>query len=264
MRILADLHTKEVTDYIVSTNITTAASVLESTNLNIYFECDSSGLNEMDYLSIKSVAEKYPERFYIKTYSCDIKFIEWLNENKIKWQPIYPIVTLRELKMLKNMSAASYVIADSLLFQMNEVIKVTDNAEIPIFIYLGARFSSQEIKYGDIITSSWINPKHISAIVKKYPQVGIRINPYFDEDVTSAYISIYSTGIWNDSLASLLNAELPEVPSFPLSFLPEEFTLTRLNCGRKCDSGACHYCRAQFNEIDLYLKKAELFKSKSS
>ena len=49
MRILADLHTKEVTDYIVSTNITTAASVLESTNLNIYFECDSSGLNEMDY-----------------------------------------------------------------------------------------------------------------------------------------------------------------------------------------------------------------------
>ena len=102
----------------------------------------------------------------------------------------------------------------------------------------------------------------MAAIAKKYPQVGIEINPFLNESATSAYISAYSTGIWNGSLASFLNAELPNVPSFPLSFLPEEFTLTRLNCGRKCDSGVCHYCRAQFNEIDFYLKKAEYLKKK--
>ena len=262
MRILANIQAEAVTDYVTDTNMTTVASLLETTDLNIFFDCNKDKLDEMDYLSIKSVAEKYPERFSIRTYSCDITFIEWLNENKIKWQDMYPVTTLRELKILKNMNAASYTIADSLLFQMDEVVKIIDNAEIPIFLYPYIRIPPKEVKYSDPVVYSWIAPKGMAAIAKKYPQVGIEINPFLNESATSAYISAYSTGIWSGSLASFLNAELPTVPSFPLSFLPEEFTLTRLNCGRKCDCGVCHYCRAQFNEIDLYLKKAELFKKK--
>ena len=259
MRILANIRAKAVTDYMVIENIDETMTIIADTSLNVTYSCP---IENVDKESIRTIAANYPERFTAEVSPTQYDLIEFFNKNGIKWRSRYACRNFHILKILKNMGAASFKIEGELLNRLDDIMTLVGNPKVPIFINPIPNLSLLEIKYDDPITSSWINPKHMAAIVKKYPQIGIVFDPWWFQQDTSAYISAYSTGIWNGSLASFLNAELPTVPSFPLSFLPEEFTLTRLNCGRKCDSGVCHYCRAQFNEIDLYLKKAELFKKK--
>lgn len=259
MRILANVRAEAVTDYMVIKNMDETMTIIADTTLNVVYVCP---IENVDKESIKAIATNYPERFIAEVSPTQYDLIEYFNKNNIKWCSRYTCYNFHTLKILKNMGAASFKIEGELLHRLDDVVATINNAETPIFINPIPNLSLLEIKYDNPITSSWINPKHMAAIVKKYPQIGLVFDPWrFQQDV-STYVSIYSTGIWNESLASLLKVKIPDTPSFPLSLLPEEFTLTRLNCGRKCDSGACHYCRAQFNEIELYIKNAELFKKK--
>mgnify|MGYP007026708004 CR=1 FL=1 len=262
MRILANVRAEAVTDYMVIEDMDETMTIIADTTLNVVYACPSS-TEDVDKESIKAIAANYPERFIAEVSPNQYSLIDFLNKNNIKWCSYFTSCNFRTLKILKNMGAASFKIGGELLNRLDDVVATIGNAETPIFINPIPYLNLLEVQHDNPIASSWINPKHMAAIVKKYPQIGVVFDPWIYRRDASAYISIYSTGIWNDSLTSLLKIDKsPDIPSFPLSLLPEEFTLTRLNCGRRCDIGACHYCNAKFNEIDLYLKNAELFKKK--
>lgn len=186
----------------------------------------------------------------------NFELIEYLNQNNIKWRSQYFIMDLRTLKIIKNMGADSFKIKGPLLFQLDDVFATIGHEGGTVFVDPIPFISPIEAAFGDIITTAWINPKHMPLVCKKYPRIGVAFETSWKNQADrKAYTSIYNTAVWNAPLDSLLKVETSNFKDeykFPVSFLPEEFTERRLNCRQKCTSNGCYFCKAMFNKVILF------------
>lgn len=174
----------------------------------------------------------------------DLRLVNELKENDVKWYWPYPITTYYELRYILSYNPSYVELGAPLCFDLDNVKKVTKN--IPLRMVVNNAQASYFLE--DVTKPNycgpWIRPEDVK-YYENYLSVMEFYNPGGKLSIEQTYLDIYRKGSWPTDLSILIKNLNFKVDG---QAIPEDLGQRRVNCGQRCMiNGNCHLCESALN-----------------
>lgn len=231
------------------------AALAESALDVVYSGSYADICDDIDFL--KACDEKFHDRFCCEVY--EASSAKMLKDAGIRWFFATTFNSFEEIKTAINQGADSVRIAGLPCFRLSLVSSVI-GPQRTIRIDPCPKKEADISLYNDLACTFWVPPQQAETLYAEFPQL---IYEFVDDESVShmtAMAETYYTQAWTGDVGLLLYTPISPTDErqYPdLAALPPDFAHKRANCNQRCQFDACHYCRRQFERLEMLKKNKE-------